>query len=103
MAEPTQYRLSLQELGIVLVRHQGLREGRWQIGFEINVGIGVFGPSPSESRPGSLTQIAAAVLTRAAPNTPDSELIVDASKIYAGGEAPGKRTRKAGSRRKTSR
>jgi hypothetical protein len=43
--------VSLKEVGALLVKHYGLREGLWDVAIEIQVGIGQFGAAPADATP----------------------------------------------------
>ena len=78
MAQPTQFSFELSEVADILIKAQGLHEGRWALEFEINVSIGTFGPSPAEVKPGAILQIANVQLVRQADGVPQAPHIVDA-------------------------
>lgn len=96
MAEPTQFSFSLKELASVLVREQGITEGRWSVGFEFSVTIGTIGPNPSEARPGGLMQILSVNLEKADDAPEDASTVVNAAEV----RRLSPRTRKAGGPKK---
>lgn len=65
--------LPLREITVLLVKHYGLREGLWDINFELQVGIGRFGMS-DKVLPGAMLGISRVGVTKtpaeqAGPNT----------------------------------
>ncbi len=98
MAEPSQYKFTLNELAMILVKQAGLTEGKWMVGLEFTLAAGMFGDSPSDAKPGAMMQVTGATLARA-DNAPDElALVVDAAKVNppkpaAKKGAPRKRTR----------
>lgn len=82
MAEATQFTFELREITEALIRKQGLKEGKWAVSFEMNLGVGVFGgPTPNEALPGALIQVARAQLIRPRPNDPHLAWTVDAEEL----------------------
>ena len=57
MADATQYIFSHKELLTLLVKHQGLHEGKWQLVINFGFGAANAGPSPSELNPTAMIQI----------------------------------------------
>ncbi|MER9901580.1 hypothetical protein [Mesorhizobium sp. M0130] len=83
MAQPTQYSFNLTEVTKLLLREQGIREGRWALGFELGFGAGAFGASEAESRPGAMVTISALNIAKVPDENPPSaaSFVVDASKL----------------------
>lgn len=82
MAQPTQYSFSLAEVTKLLLREQGIREGRWALGFDLGFGVGAFGASEAESRPGAMVTISGVTLARVPDENPTAAIfVVDASKL----------------------
>lgn len=82
MAEPTQFAFNLSELATLLIRNQGIHEGRWMVAFEFGFAAANAGSSPSEIKPAAIVQITKAMLTRAPDAIPnESGLVVDASLV----------------------
>jgi hypothetical protein len=78
-AEP----LSLRELGELLVRHHGLREGIYEVTVEFNLGVGAFGPSSSELLPTAFASLNRVGLRRVADDRSGPGLI-DAAALRTG-------------------
>ncbi len=82
MADPTQYSFDLQEVASILVREQGITEGRWILGFELNMTIGTFGANQAAARPGAMMQIAGLNLSKAPTDvSSDTPFVVDAANV----------------------
>lgn len=80
MAEAVAYSFSLKELTELLVREQGITEGTWVVGFNLNFGAGLMVIGPNEApKPSSFMQINHAVLERAPQPLPPHA--VDAAKL----------------------
>jgi hypothetical protein len=75
---PNPEALSLRDLASMLVKHYGIREGLWEVAFEMQVLIGKLGPSAEKSLPGAMMGISRVGLTRAAS---PSEQTVDAGQV----------------------
>lgn len=69
---------SLKDLGALLVRDAGLREGKFDVTFQLNFAFGRIGPSPEQALPGAMLGIQGAGLLRV---TEDGPFTVDASLI----------------------
>jgi hypothetical protein len=80
MADPTQFSFDLRDVATALIKQQGIRDGSWLLGFEFQVGVGTWGPNPTEAKPGAMLQIAKLTLARRDPNMP-AELAVDAAEV----------------------
>lgn len=83
MAEPTQYSFTLKELASLLVRTQGITEGRWAVGFDLALGVGIFGPNEAEARPGAMMQISGVNISKVTQDAPSNEavFVVDAAAL----------------------
>jgi hypothetical protein len=81
MAEPTQYSFDLREVTEALIRKQGLKEGKWLVSFEFNLGAGVLGQSQDEARPGAFARVVRLQLTQPAPHDPELPWVVDAAEL----------------------
>lgn len=82
MAETKQIGFDFKEVAVALVRHHGLHEGKWMFGFEMSMGVGNFGATPPEAKPGALLQFVKVTLTRQPEDAPtDNALIVDAAAV----------------------
>jgi hypothetical protein len=84
MADPTQYSFDLNELATALLKHQGIHDGLWAVSFEITMGVGSFGPTQAEAKPGAFMQINKVQISRQSPETPEgsmTSMTVDAAKV----------------------
>jgi hypothetical protein len=82
MSEVNQYSFELSELASLLVREQGLKQGKWVVGFEFNLGAGLAGVgAPDQIRPTAFASINKVVLTRHQEGTPEPPFTVDAAKL----------------------
>lgn len=70
--------LSLREITTLLIKHNKLTEGHYELTVEFTVGFGPIGPSVEDSVPGALVGIRKLGLIRIPAETPTS---VDASKV----------------------
>lgn len=70
--------IPLRDITALLVKHLGMHEGLWDVAFEIQVGIGQFGPTAPDLLPGAMMRIARVGLTKAQQIGP---LTVDAAEI----------------------
>jgi hypothetical protein len=68
----------LRELGVLLVKHYGLHQGLWDVGLQMQVSIGNFGPIPDKALPGAMFNIAAIGLAKATVIGP---LTLDAAEV----------------------
>ncbi|MCJ2039059.1 hypothetical protein MKK55_08855 [Methylobacterium sp. J-059] len=64
MAEALQYEFSFKELAEVLIKKQGIHDGIWAIGFNLNIGTGLMGPNQNQSYPSAMVQVTSAILNR---------------------------------------
>ena len=82
MAQAAKIDFELREVTEALLVRQGIKEGRWQLAFDLQVAVGTFGPTPKEARPGAMMQIARLSLLRVHDGeaTQSSE-VVDASEL----------------------
>jgi hypothetical protein len=81
MADIAQYNFEFKEAAAALIKHQGLHEGLWMVGFEISLGAGNFGPTPADAKPGAFMQISRMQLIRQAADAESNPNVVDAAKI----------------------
>ena len=70
--------IPLRDLTALLVKHLGMHEGLWDVAFEIQMGIGQFGPTPSDVLPGAMMRVARVGLAKAQQIGP---LTVNAAEI----------------------
>lgn len=82
MAQATQYSFTLTEVAKALLRQEGITEGRWSLGFELSFGVGAFGSTEADSKPGAMIQIGGLNLAR----VPDDALPSPASYVVDAAE-----------------
>jgi hypothetical protein len=92
MPETKQLNFDLKEVAAALIKEEGIREGRWMLGFEFGFGAGNFatGPTATDTKPGAFAQIKAVVLVRQEEGAPDLPFVIDAAEVHersAGGKA----------------
>jgi hypothetical protein len=81
MVEVSQYNFSFAELAEALIKRQSLHEGKWLIGVELTVNVGIMGTAPETSRPGAMLLANQVQLVRAIPGQHPPHLIVDAAVV----------------------
>ncbi|HER39882.1 MAG TPA: hypothetical protein ENO10_01540 [Salinimicrobium catena] len=77
--EPVAPTMSLRELGEVLVRHYGLKKGKYEVLVEFMIGVGNVGPSPDNRLPGATFGLSKIGLTKSqkdGPHTVDAEEVL---------------------------
>jgi len=77
MDNVSQYQFDLAEVGKLLLKKQGIKEGLWTVGVQFALGAVNAGPDPTKVMPSMLVSVEKVMLTRATEMTP---LTVDASK-----------------------
>jgi len=77
MDNVSQYQFDLAEVGKLLLKKQGIKEGLWTVGVQFALGAVNAGPDPTKVMPSMLVSVEKVMLTRAIEMTP---LTVDASK-----------------------
>src|SRR5262245_47369819 len=84
MAETKQLNFDLKEVAAALIKEEGIREGRWMLGFEFGFGAGNFatGPTASDTKPGAFAQIKAVMLVRQEEGAPDLPFVIDAAEVH---------------------
>ncbi len=80
MAEASQYSFDLKEVAETLIKQQGIKQGKWVIGFEFNLGAGLIGAG-TDARPAAFASINKVVLSRHPEGTPEPSFIVDAAEV----------------------
>ena len=75
---PVDHPLTTQDLAAVLVRHYGLREGKFDLMIEYQIGAGAVGPDKDHVLPGLMIGVAKIGLV---PASKDSPLTVDAAAV----------------------
>ena len=78
MAEATQYAFSHKELVTMLVKHQHLHEGIWQLQFNFGFGAANIGPSPADLNPAALVPVMSVGISKV---TEETNLTIDAAKV----------------------
>lgn len=78
MADATQYVFSHKELVTLLIKHQGIHDGQWQLLINFGFGAANVGPSPSEINPTAMIQIGGIGIQRTNEST---GLSVDAAEV----------------------
>lgn len=51
------HNFTLREITEILIKHQGLHEGLYNLLFEFQIGVGAVGPSPTSIYPGAMLGI----------------------------------------------
>ncbi len=80
MSNATQYQFELLEVARLLLKQQGVTEGKWSIGFGFNVVAGNAGPSPEAARPSMIVSVDKINIALADENTP-AGMVVDAKTL----------------------
>ena len=80
MAEPTQFTFNLPEVAELLIKKQGIHEGKWLVGLEFNVNIGMMGVAPPNAYPGAMILCNGLQLTKG-PDQAPANLVVDAALV----------------------
>ena len=78
MAEATQYVFNHRELVTVLLKHQCIHEGTWQLLVNFGFAAVNVGPNPSELNPAAIIPVTGVGIQRA---TESNSLCVDASVV----------------------
>lgn len=86
MATPTQYSLSLREIGEALLKTQDIKEGKWMVGVNFGIQVGNMNvPPKNTARPSASLIIEGFNISRIPDDqTPPKEmdsLIIDASNL----------------------
>jgi hypothetical protein len=80
MPEINQYVLSRTELLELLIKQNGVHEGRWMLMAVFGFSAGYFGPSPDQSVPGAVVALNQIGIQRAQVDTP-KEMSLDAAVV----------------------
>lgn len=72
--------LSIKDLTEVLIRHYGLKEGRYELLIQFKIGMGSAGPTPEEKLPSAIVGLNKISLVK---TEGDGPMVVDASEICA--------------------
>jgi hypothetical protein len=81
VADISQYNFTLKEITIALVKEQGIRSGKWTVGFEFGMGAGNFATSPTEVLPAAFVGIRSLVLMRVKDGDQPVPYEVDAAEV----------------------
>ena len=73
----SQYQFDITEVGKLLLREQGIKDGLWTVGVQFAIGAANAGPDQSKILPSMIVSVEKLMLTRASEMTP---LTIDASK-----------------------
>jgi hypothetical protein len=78
MAEPTQYAFSWTELAELMIKKQGIHEGKWIVSLEFQINVGILGTAPPSASPGVMALCNSIQLTKAQEQSPQN-MVVDAA------------------------
>lgn len=81
MANVSQLAFNLKEVAVALIKHQGIHEGKWFVGFEFSLNAGHVGSSPTDVRPSAILGIQTVTLQRVREGEPTLPFQVDASEV----------------------
>jgi hypothetical protein len=81
MAEATQFNFDFKEVATMLIKLQGIKDGKWVLGFEFSLGAGLLGLTPDNPVPGAFVTINKVVLSRYQEGTPEPKFLVDAAEV----------------------
>ena len=93
MAEASQYQFLLVEVGVALIKHQGITNGRWQVGAQLEFSATNVGPNPADLKPSAVVRIVGIALSRA-PDGEEGGVIIDAAAVNPQGQTAEKTPRK---------
>jgi hypothetical protein len=85
-----QVKIDLHDLTVALIKHKGIREGRWMLGFEFDMSAGNAGPSGPDARPTAFLRVTSALLHRQEGDSPPFPFVVDAAQVNPAGKKPAK-------------
>lgn len=80
MDNVSQFQFELVDVAKMLLKKEGVRDGKWTLGVNFNIATTLAGPTPDAARPTILVSVEKVILQRAEANTP-SALIVDAAEL----------------------
>lgn len=69
---------TLRELAEIVIRHQGIHSGNYEISINFEIAVGAVGPSPSNMLPGAMIGVSGFGLVPAivaGPNTVDAAVV----------------------------
>lgn len=74
-------KFSFQQVGALLLKDAGIKEGFWNIGFDTIVNVGTIGASPEEARPGVNLLLENITLTKLEGEIVRTMTVIDAASI----------------------
>lgn len=77
-AKPVKPPMAIKELGEVLVKHYGLKEGKYEVLIEFAIGMGSAGSTPETRLPGVMVGLKSIGLVK---TEQDGPLTIDADKL----------------------
>lgn len=80
MDNVTQFQFELMDVARLLLKRQGIVEGKWTLGVAFNLAATLAGQTPESARPTMLVSVDKLVLQKADPNTPPA-MTVDAAEL----------------------
>lgn len=80
MDNVTQLQFELLDIAKMLLRKEGIADGRWTIGVNFTIAATAAGPSPETARPSMLVGVDKIIIARAEAGSPDA-LTVDAAAL----------------------
>lgn len=75
--------MSLTDLAILLIKHNGISDGLFNASIEFNIGVGEMGPTPSSIFPCAMigvSRVGLSKVAQAGPNTVDAAIVNPAKK-----------------------
>ena len=96
MPEVGQITVSHREIVEMILRENGVTEGKWSLLLNMTLGTGMFGPSPQEANPGAVMTVAQIGVQRVEPGKPHSPgaIIVDAAALQTKPKSEARTARK---------
>ena len=80
MNNVSQFQFELMDVARMLLKKEGIREGKWTLGIGFNLAATLAGPTPEAARPTMLVGVDKIILQKADPNTPPA-MTIDASEM----------------------
>lgn len=81
MAELTQFTFSIQEATEALIKQQKIHEGKWALGVEFSMSVGIVGVSQDQARPGLMALVNNILLLSVDSTQIPPDMIVDAAQV----------------------
>ena len=82
MDNVSQFQFELLDIAKMLLKKEGVREGKWTLGVNFNIAATLAGPTPEAARPTMLVSVDKITLSKAEKNAPPA-MTVDAAEISA--------------------